>query len=455
VAENDIVSTRDAFAREMTKLKSWLSQHLADSPQDAVGTIPPFYLAYTDENNRDLLALHGELSAQLMVQWAGTLGPIATGRIDRSRIEIGIVSAHICDHSVWNAILKGWVQHLDSQRFSLTFFHLGDVHDQETEFARTRASHFEHGKTSLEDWVRSIRYRQPDVLIYAEIGMDPLPLKLASLRLAPVQAATWGHPETTGLPTMDYYISAECLEPAGAEANYTESLVRLPGLGVCYEPLRIAPATPDLAALGIDRRRPMLISPGTPFKYSPRYDWIYASIAKKAPECQLIFFTGHKTELVEILRTRLQRMFRAEGIDIDSYVRFIPWLERPLFHGLIRHADVFLDPIGFSGFNTAIEAVEAGLPIVTRQGRYMRGRLASGILERMKSFELIARSEQEYINLAVKLASDADYRGSVRSRMSEERAILYGDIAPVRALEAFLDGAVAKAARSGVGGGIP
>ena len=66
--------------------------------------------------------------------------------------------------------------------------------------------------------------------------MDATTAKLAALRLAPVQAASWGHPETSGLPTIDYYLSAQALEPADAQENYTEKLVALPNLGCWLVP---------------------------------------------------------------------------------------------------------------------------------------------------------------------------------------------------------------------------
>ena len=434
----EIATTRAAFLREIAELQAWVDQNNTASSHEVVGMIPPFYLAYSEENNRDLLARHGELCARLMGSWLRNLAPVGADRSDHDRTEIGIVSAHIFDHSVWNAIIKGWIQHLDTRRFSLSFFHLGNESDDETKFARLRASHFEGGKKSLREWVRSIASRHPDVLIYPEIGMDPTTLRLASLRLAPVQAATWGHPETTGLPTIDYYLSAEYLEPAGAEAHYTETLIKLPGLGICYQPLPIAHAAPDLAVLGIDGRCPVLLNPGTPFKYSPRYDWVFVEIARRLGDCQLVFFTGRWNDLSTILCRRLGDVFSAAGLDFNRHVKFVRWLNRAEFEGLMRRADVFLDPIGFSGFNTAIQAIECGLPIVTREGRFMRGRLARAILDRMRLSDLVAKTEDDYIDLAVRLAGDADYRDCVRTRMAQARAILYNDIEPVRALEDFL-----------------
>ncbi len=117
---------------------------------------------------------------------------------------------------------------------------------------------------------------------------------------------------------------------------------------------------------------------------------------------------------------------------------FIPWQQKPAFYELLRRADVFLDTIGFSGFNTALQAVECGLPIVTREGRFLRGRLASGILRRMGLPELVAQSEEAYVELAVRLARDAEYREHIRSRIVASRHVLFEDMAPIRALEDFL-----------------
>ena len=81
-----------------------------------------------------------------------------------------------------------------------------------------------------------------DALLYPEIGMDPVCAKLAALRLAPVQAVGLGHPMTTGLPTMDAFLSSALMEPEDGEDWYTEQLVRLPNLGILYEPVLRDPA---------------------------------------------------------------------------------------------------------------------------------------------------------------------------------------------------------------------
>ena len=262
----------------------------------AVGVQQPFYLAYQEEDNRELLSRYGALCSRLMGAWQEAAGLRPAAIVTRAEIRVGIVSAHIHDHSVWNAIVKGWLQRLDRSRFDVRLFHLGKANDVETALAKTMATHYTYGKTDPVEWAQLILGHQLDVLIYPEIGMDPTTAKLASLRLAPVQAASWGHPHTTGLPTIDYFLSAEGLEPPGAEAHYTEKLVRLPGLGCSLEPAKVASAAVDLAALGIREGVPVLVCAGTPFKYTPRHDAVLAAIAQRLGECQLVFFTPGRAD---------------------------------------------------------------------------------------------------------------------------------------------------------------
>jgi len=442
MSEEESAQRRAAFSKELGELSTWFDARRAADGARAVGNQQPFYLAYHDENNRDLLTRYGSLCSRLMDEWASRQATSPPVRREASGVvRLGVVSEYFWNHSVWNAIVRGWFEQLDRGRCELHAFHLGSRQDEETLFAKQRASSFEEGGRGLRLWVQAILDRQLDVLIYPNIGNDPLALKLASLRLAPVQVTSWGHPETTGLPTLDYFLSSQDMEPEGAQQYYTEQLVRLPQLGCYYRPQPVVAADPQLDQIGVDASLPLLLCPGTPFKYAPQYDRVFVEIARQMGRCQLVFFEHEsRRHLTDKLRQRLDAAFAGAGMRSREHVTFVPWLDRARYHGLMQRADVLLDTIGFSGFNVAIQAIECGLPIVTRDGRFLRGRLASGILRRMSMPHLVARSEQEYVATAVRLARDGEYRDLVRAQIVERRPVLFEDTAPIRAMEDFLVG---------------
>lgn len=440
-AETDAEERRRAFGRELEAFDRWISRGEHPQAYRVVGSQMPFYLAYQEAPNRELLSRYGSLCSRLMAPWQQAQGLKTRTRSDRGRVRVGIVSAHFLNHAVWTGVVRGWVEDLDRGKIELELFHIGRAEDEETRRARSLAARFHAGAGDFGRWARAIVERELDVLIYPEVGMDPTTTKLASLRLAPVQAASWGHPETTGLPTIDYFISAADLEPPNAEENYSEKLVRLPGLGARYV---AAAVQPDLAAarrLAEGATAPLFVCPGTPFKYAPVHDRLLVDIARRSGGT-LFFFIGNLKPLSMLLRERLRRAFTAGGVDFDAHVRFAPWQSPAVFHGLLAHAQVCLDTIGFSGFNTAMQAALAGIPMVAREGKFMRGRLASGILHRLGASELVAASDEEYVGLAVALARDHERRGELARRVRAGAASLVADVAPARGLQEFLLAAV-------------
>jgi predicted O-linked N-acetylglucosamine transferase (SPINDLY family) len=430
---------RERFKRALADLDQWLDATPSVQGDAAVGADQPFPIAYQERDNRDLLARYGSMCARLMGQWQVREGlPKPARRTARTvgKRRIAFVSSYFRNHSVWNSHLQGWLEQIDRRRFALLAFDVGRGEDAATGFARAHVDGYEPGPKDLRAWVEAIERVEADAIIYPEVGMDPTTMRLASLRLAPVQAASWGHPETTGLPTIDYYLSAADLEPAEADAYYTEKLVRLPHLGCYFE--RSSAATGALPAelAGVDE--PLLVCAGVPFKYMPEHDWMLPEIARRLGKCRLVFFTHGNRILSERLRHRLATSFSERGVDFHRHVLFLPWQSGGGFQAVLRAASVYLDTVGFSGFNTALRAVECGLPIVTREGRFMRGRLASGILRRMGLESLITPTEATYVDLAVNLVQDRARRGSIVAAMEQARPRLYEDVEAVRALEALL-----------------
>jgi predicted O-linked N-acetylglucosamine transferase (SPINDLY family) len=373
-----------------------------------------------------------------MESWArGNKLPAPARRRRDGVVRVGFVSADIGDHSVWNAILKGWIEHIDPRRFEVHLFNLAPRNDAGTAVARRLVRRYEDRRRGLLEWSRTLLEAELDILVYPAIGMHSLTLRLAALRLAPVQAASWGHPETTGLPTIDYYLSAESLEPAGAEAHYTERLVSLPGLGVNYTPVSERHEEVDLRSLGLPVDVPLLLCTGSPFKYTPMYDTLWTAVSRAAPGARMVFFHQKDNDMTGRLAARLQKAYAAQGLDFNAHVSLIPFLDRAKFHGLLSRAALFLDSPGFSGFNSVMQAIDCGLPVVTHEGSFLRGRLGSGILRQMNMDELVAPDVGAYAALAGALSTDPGKQAACRARIQAAQPSIVGAREPVLALQEF------------------
>jgi len=437
-------AARAEFEREIAAFETWIAtRELAEADAWTLAKQHFFYLSYQEESNMPLLKRYRGASAARLARYAPTAAPPAprprnSGSVARFRL--GIVSAQVFDHSVFNAMTRGWLANLDRDRFEISLFHLGSRRDASTEWAERRVARFEAQPRTDAQWARAIRGADLHALLFPEVGINRSSLALASLRLAPRQFAAWGHPETTGLPTIDVFLSAAGLEPPDADAHYAERLVRLPNLGVYYQPYDVNLAPCDVAALDLASDRPLLICPGTPFKYDPRDDALLVEIARRLGACTFAFFTYERPALSERLRTRLSAAFAAAGLDPERFLKWLPWQPRGAFLALLARADVYLDTLRFSGFNTLMQAVEVSLPCVSHEGLQLRGRLGSGILRQLGLPELVATDGGSYVEIAVRLASDRPYRRDIAAKMQLAAPRAYADRSAVEALERALLG---------------
>jgi len=429
----------EEFSQQLALLDRWFSEGQDALGYRAVGNQQPYYVVYHDRNNRDVLSRYGDLCARLMNAWYGER-VAGTGSIREGPIEVAIVSGNVHDHAVWTAIVRGWCREIDRSRFRLSIVYTDNVGDAETDIARASVDRFIEGPRDLAAWVDAVTHLRPDVLVYPEVGMDRTCIKLASLRLAPVQMAAWGHPETTGMATIDYFLSADAFESAAAQENYRERLVRLPGIGARYSLLNPPKIDVDWRELDLDPDRPIAFCPASSYKFLPAHDWTFAEIARGAPMCQIVLVTDEiAPRLSDLIARRLRATFEHAGLDYDRHVRFIDHQTRPRYFALMRRSAIYLDTIAFSGFNTAMQAFECGLPVLTVEGRFLRNRFASGLLRAMGLDDLIATDAKAYVDNAVKLLTSPALLAAIRSKLAERFPVLLDKSDSIRALEAFVE----------------
>ncbi|WP_300297415.1 tetratricopeptide repeat protein, partial [Ferrovibrio sp.] len=164
---------------------------------DHVGHKQPFYLAYRPGDHRARLSAFGDVTSALMRQAWPLPAPAPP---ERPRIRLVIVTKYIRGHSVWTVVLNGLLSQIDRTRFETVLLHTGAATEGDMVAARAMVDRLHPNPRSFRAALELLRGEQPDIIYYPEIGMDALTNQLANLRLAPLQAAGWGHPITTGLP---------------------------------------------------------------------------------------------------------------------------------------------------------------------------------------------------------------------------------------------------------------
>ncbi len=425
----------------------WRAAALADASlrHDSLATLP-FYLAYRPGNHRDRLARFSDACSQGKA-WP----PLSRERLARSPggpIRLGIVSAHVRRHSVWDIVLKGLVQHLDPTRFELTIYHLGVQEDGETAFAKSAVPRWRDAASlaGSAGWADLIARDAQDVLYYPEIGMNPQCYLLAQQRLAPLQCAGWGHPVTTGIAAIDLFVSGELIEPEDGQDHYRETLLKLPGTGCCTTAFEVAPQPcAALAHLQAPDARPSLLIAQALAKFAPEFDALLVEIAQRLGPCRFVIpVADNMAEPGQRLRARLARAFEAAGLDADAHLDFVPWLSEGEFRQALQICTVFLDCPAFSGYTTAWKALRDGIPVVTWEGPFMRQRLAAGLLRKVGLADWVAASLSDYVDKAVALAqATLPEQLARRQRITAAASLADGDVSVVRAFERELTRRVA------------
>jgi protein O-GlcNAc transferase len=436
----DSIEASGKFARSLEELTAWSGANPGKLGK-SVGGSQPFYLAYRPADVTALLSRYGDLiCAEAAAHWQPRIAEAGSVRTPRERIRIVVVSGQVRQHPVWDVVLRGIVAHLDRRRFDMALYHTGSMTDEETIWAKGRVDRFVQGPRSTRAWLDEIARDRPDVMFYPEVGMDPATCVLAALRLAPLQLAGWGHPVTTGLPSIDLFVSGELLEGTGAERHYREKLIRLPGTGVCTDLAPLESQPWDSPARQGNCVRFALSQ--QPIKFDPADDVLLTRIAKTVGPSEFWLAAPKKLHWATArLRNRLAAAFTAAGLDPDAHLRVMSWLSRDQFAGFLDEMDVFLDCPAFSGYTTAWQAIHRGIPIVTWEGEFLRQRLAAGLLRQIGMTDGIASSADQYVHIAALRAEesrDCGQRGARRESIRRAATQADGNRTAVSAFEQAL-----------------
>jgi CRISPR-associated protein Csy1 len=387
-----------------------------------------FFLAYQGGDDRELQQSYADFARRAVETAAPHWRGEAPQRPSRPRLRVGFASAFFHVGTVGRYFCN-WITDLDRERFEVFVYHLFPGMDEVAAAIAERADTFRSygGMRARPSIVApDIRADLLDVLIYPELGMDVTSFALAALRLAPRQYAAWGHPVTTGHPTIDAFFSCAAMETEGCAAHYSERVILLPGIGTRYKrPAIPARSDADRERFGFPRDRHLLLCPQSLFKVHPDNDDLFARVLAANPDSLLILFAGRHPAITDQYMRRFARACDARGIDVRARARVIPALPHDDFLRVNLACDAMLDTLHWSGGNTSLDALACALPIVTLPGPYMRSRQTAGMLSLLGISDLIASDADDYVRIATRLVAEHGWRRELAARIAAGHTILF------------------------------
>ncbi|MFN9092162.1 MAG: tetratricopeptide repeat protein [Alphaproteobacteria bacterium] len=397
-----------------------------------------FYIAYQQENDVEPNRL---LSECLMHMLAIPDRPAREGPRKPGPIRFGIASENLYRHNGSRWALP-WLKYLppDYQFFSYAFHGIrDDISEGFAALGTQRRLSFD--AAALSKTIATMRADDLDFLMLPDIGMTPSSRFLSLHRIAPVQFTAWGHPVTSGSPAIDFYLSSDLMEPDDAALHYSEKLIRLPNLALFLEPTS---ATPPPQDFGLPEGRVLYGCLQSLFKYLPRHDDILPRIAAEIPRALFIFIEGATTHMTNTTCARLDAAFAKAGLSASEHVLFLPRMGAAEFEALTRRMDILVDSLGWSGGNTTLGAIEAGVPLITCPGAFMRGRHSYAMFRMMNMPSAIATDKEDMVRKLIALGQEPDRRGSMREDLDQRKEALYVDKSLIAALDRFLKDEFAK-----------
>lgn len=380
---------------------------------DAVMTSPFAHLSLTDDPFH-----HLKISTLMANTWANLsrVVPRPSCSSKGSRIRLGYLSGDFHQHATCVLMAEVFEQH-DRERFEVFAYSHG-IDDGSAMRQRVMAA-FEHfvdlRGLSDEQAAQRIADDEIDVLIDLKGYTAHHRLGIMARRPAPVQATFLGFPGTTGGKFMDYIIGDPVVTPLAHADHFAEKIAQMP---VCYQPndrQRPRPTHMARAEFGLPDDAVVLCGFNQAYKISPDVLDVWCEVLRELPEAVLWLLDWHGQA-----RPNLEREIEARGVGLER-VYWAPKASLSVHISRMRLADVFLDTWPYNAHTTCSDALWAGLPVVTYEGRTFACRVASSLLRACQLSDWVATTLPSYVTLVLRLARDAGLRAGVREHLDAQR----------------------------------
>jgi predicted O-linked N-acetylglucosamine transferase (SPINDLY family) len=324
-------------------------------------------------------------------------------KVSNSKINIGFISEYLTDHTI-GKLFKGIILNLDKNKFEVKVFHTtktkkGKIYQELIDSEKTGQIKNYILPAKFNEKQKVIYNEGLDILFYPEIGLSLELYYLSFIKLASYQITSWGHPETTGNATMNYFLTSKLIENFGSEKNFSENLLYADYLPMYY----YTPVVNNVLKKNELSKNNIYSCPQTLFKIHPDFDLILGKILQEDKKAKLYFIKDlNKTYYKKLLH----RFKKNKKIDLDR-IKFIEGISWENYINHCGQASVLLDPLYFGAGNSFYESMFYGTPTVSKPTKYTKSRLVLGAYNQMKiEGAPIVENIDDYVGKAIEIAND-------------------------------------------------
>lgn len=333
------------------------------------------------------------------------------------RLRIGYVSPDLHKHPA-ACFIEPILAHHDSDRFEIICYAEVSCPDAVTARFQNMADKWRTTCGMTDAQVATmIQGDAIDILVDLAGHTSNNRLLVFARKPAPIQVTYLGYPNTTGLSMIDYCITDIVADPPGADLYYTEKLIRLEGGFSCYQPPDDAsPITPLPAR---DKEIVTFGSLNMLGKIDEEVIKVWCNVLRAHPASRMLIF---RDELRGKVKDQYHQAFAAQGIN-GNRVELLNELPPGKSHlDVYEQIDIALDTFPWNGHTTSCEALWMGIPVITLYGKSHAGRLCASILHQLGLSQLVAKTPNEYVSVAINLAANIDKLEILRSSLRQTMA---------------------------------
>ena len=370
-----------------------------DYDNDQIIQTPHYESSYNQHDNLDLNIKSVKALRKIYKELNENF---VTEKNENEKIKIGFISEFFTNHTI-GKLFKNIIFSLDQTKFDIFILHskktkVGNIFNEFIEKEKNSFLKNVRLPEKLSEKINFFKEEKFNILFYPDIGMSIEMYYLSLIRLAKYQIMSWGHPETTGSESIDYFLCSKSLITEETSKSYSEKLLLMDHLPMIYEIPKIQNKINDNEL----SKNNIYSCPQTIFKFHPDFDYILAEILKSDKKGVLYLIKDNNKIYYNKL---IERFKKIENFDLERVI-FLDPLSRDNYINHLGTSSVLLDPLYFGAGNSFHESMVYGTPTVTLPTKFIKSRIVSAAYIQMEiESPPIVKNKNEYVELATEIAN--------------------------------------------------